>query len=122
MIVQWREQFTLGRAAVDADHRLIADTINDLDTAIAVASPPEVVGRALDLLAQRIDDHFRREDDEVPACDGHDRPVDHQLVLARVRRLRDEWRQGACTEFDRGQLLALARWWVDHLDAAGRVN
>jgi hemerythrin-like metal-binding protein len=122
MIVQWREQFAHGRAAIDADHRMVVDMINELDVALAVASPPEVVGRALDVLAQRIAEHFRREDAELPAGDGAQlpaRPNDHQEILARACRLRDDWRQGACTDFDRGQLLALARWWVSHI---GRVN
>ena len=122
MIVQWRDQFAHGRPTIDADHRMVVDMLNELDMAIAVASPPEVVGCALDVLAQRIADHFRREEADLPACDGaqvHARVLDHEEILARVRRLRDEWRQGTRTVLDRGQLQALARWWVGHINGIG---
>lgn len=112
MIVQWREQFAHGSAAIDTDHRVVIDMINDLDVAIAVASPPEVVARVLDAMAERIADHLRREDGAAAAGGGRE-------ILARVCQLRDDWRRGTRTRLDRGQLVALGRRWVSHIDAVG---
>ncbi|RAU22877.1 hypothetical protein CU669_05700 [Paramagnetospirillum kuznetsovii] len=110
MIAIWDNRLSVGDAAIDAEHRLVLNLLNELDVAFAVNAPPVVVEKALEALVRAVDRHFARDADEPVG------PVGRHLAFAtKVARLLDNWRQGDHRAIDRRSLLDLGRRWIDHM-------
>ncbi|CUW38356.1 conserved protein of unknown function(Haemerythrin-like, metal-binding,2-61) [Magnetospirillum sp. XM-1] len=106
MIAIWDTRFSVGNALADAEHRQVISILNEIDVACRVGAPPEVMGKALESLAQSIDAHF-----------AHDTPPrsDHLAIAASARRLLEAWRSGTPNALERRVLVNLARRWIDHM-------
>jgi hemerythrin len=109
MIAIWDNRLSVGEAAIDAEHRLVLNLLNELDVAFSVKAPAKVVEKAMESLVRAVERHFARD----AATYG---PVGrHEAYLAKVRRLLDAWRSGDHRAVDRRTLMDLARRWIDHI-------
>ncbi|MDO8608471.1 MAG: hypothetical protein Q7R40_18220 [Phaeospirillum sp.] len=108
MIVIWDKRLSTGDAAIDAEHRLVFDLLNELDVACAVTAPAVVVQKTLEALARTVDRHF-----------GRNGPSEHMgghaALASKVHRLLADWQGGIIQEIDRRTLMNLGRCWIDHM-------
>jgi hemerythrin len=121
MIIEWKSSFSSGHPLIDSDHRMVIDLLNELDVALAVVAPPEVITTALRTLERRIDEHFQREElhfHALPQDDAQHHSTEHADLRNRIAVLLDDWQNGSGAQLDRSQLLSLAHWWTAHITGA----
>lgn len=115
MLVNWHEDFELGHAGSDGEHRGVIDLLNELDMCLSVGAPAIVIDRALNILCATVETHFRHEETEWNTVNSAHR-AEHDELLDRIRQLGADWRAGARI-LDHRTLMALARWWLCHVHA-----
>ncbi|MBV5325996.1 MAG: hypothetical protein J0626_12465 [Rhodospirillaceae bacterium] len=116
MIATWDNRLMTGDRAIDAEHRVVLNLLNELHVASTVRAPMVVVQKALESMTGIVDRHFAR-------C-GPSPGGDHTAFAAAVHRLAADWRSGAIRDLDRRTLMNLARRWIDHIgrhEAPGRL-
>jgi len=60
--MQWSEEFSCGIRAIDNDHRMLFEVLNNLDVAVRSNDPEHDVGGVIDLLKRYVVEHFAREE------------------------------------------------------------
>ncbi len=91
-LIEWRDEFSVGVASVDLEHRELIDLINDLHAMIGDnASADEVVSMLGEIFAQ-ISAHFALEekymrDTRYPLLDEH--KGDHENLLDELRDIME---------------------------------
>jgi len=60
--LQWSEEFAIGHAGLDAQHRRLVEIINDIEAAIRSKKNPERLANLLKVLRQATDEHIQQED------------------------------------------------------------
>ena len=115
-LITWREEFSVGVAAVDHEHREMIGLINELDDAMGVAADAAAVIEGLGEIYARIGAHFALEekimrDAGYSGLEAHKQ--DHELLLDELLDVID----GVDAEgrYDRLDLsTTLDRWFSDH--------
>ena len=91
-LIEWKDEFSVGVASVDSEHRELIDLINDLHALIGdSASADEVVSMLGEIFAQ-ISAHFALEekymrDTRYPLLDEH--KGDHENLLDELRDIME---------------------------------
>ena len=121
MIVEWEECEVTGIARVDADNRMVVALVNELEVALAVDSPAEVMAATFDALIRQVDEHFGREEAAFAGlaamrADGH--AAEHRAIAALTRELKAAWRAGGPGALDDQALRRFARAWLHHIHTA----
>ncbi|RCX33329.1 bacteriohemerythrin [Thioalbus denitrificans] len=85
--VSWHESYSVGVAALDADHKKLLRLINNLQTAIHYQTGEEFIHEALDELVDYTRTHFGREealmrDNGYPDLEAHQR--EHRDMIDKV--------------------------------------
>lgn len=115
MIAIWDNRLSTGNAAIDAEHRLVLNLLNELHVAFTVNAPAVVVGMALDSLVRAVDRHFARDGLSAVGSEP-DGPIrEHAAITATVHRLLADWRSGAIRVIHRRSLMNLASRWIAHM-------
>lgn len=66
--VQWSDDYLVGIAAIDNDHKTLFALVNRLHDRIKAGDGEDAVGDALDGLVDYIDTHFAREERYMEEC------------------------------------------------------
>lgn len=115
-LIEWKESFSVGVAAVDAEHRDLIELINDLHSLIGDGGDAEEVVAALGQIFAQISGHFALEErymrdtkyDEFAAHKG-----DHESLLDQLRDIMDRVEDDG--SFDESRLSAeLEQWFTVH--------
>ena len=109
MIAIWDNRLAIGDTAIDAEHRMVLNLLNELHVAFTVRVPKVVVLRALETLTRTVDRHFARDGFRDTGIS------EHAAFSAMVHRLLADWRSGEIQEIDRRTLMNLANRWIDHM-------
>lgn len=116
-IIQWREDFETGDAAVDHEHEELIHLLNNLHDAMAEGPPSDETMRALGEVFARISAHFALEEHEMrdaryPAFEDH--KEDHEDLLDEIRDIMDAYEIGVfASQRDRFGA-RLHDWFVNH--------
>lgn len=77
--LRWDDTMSVGVPAVDADHRVLIDLINRLDSSVEGGDGRAVIGTVLNSLVDYIAHHFAREEKVMEAC-GYPHLEDHRKI------------------------------------------
>ncbi len=117
-LVEWNEQFTLGIASVDHEHREMIDLINRLHRELSsTGGDAESVLFFFGEIFAKISSHFALEEKEMkvrnyPKYDDH--KEDHEDLLDGIRDIMDGYEQGLYTEFEEKLQDHLSNWFSVH--------
>lgn len=115
-LIEWKEQYSLGVAEVDHEHRELIELINELYASLEQAHSDLAVADFLGELYARISAHFALEekimrDNRYDEYDDH--KADHERLLDRIRDLMDDYEDGVYV--DVGQFgKHLDDWFTEH--------
>lgn len=119
----WNDQMSVGHAVLDSDHQILINLVNQLHDAMDTGQSRQVVGSVINVLAEYVEHHFRREEAVmaeagVPDTEGHLRQ--HRALEDRVRALRDRYRAGEHAALDDEVVALLKKWLTDHILVADK--
>ena len=115
-LIEWKDDFSVGVASVDLEHRELIDLINNLHDLIGEnATAEEVVSMLGEIFAQ-ISAHFALEekymrDSRYPRLDEH--KADHEMLLDELRDIMDLVDDDGSYD-EQGLSQDLRRWFTEH--------
>jgi hemerythrin len=112
--ITWKQFYSVNDLALDAQHKQITQTINELHAAMNGADPVAATKRAMDELVRYTHTHFASEERVMkeigfPDFDAHKALHDH------MRRRTIALRQNLNLVTARDVLVLLKDWWLDHI-------
>lgn len=87
--VEWSDSLRIGLDAIDSDHRILVDMINQIHAARNAPEMPEVVGTVIKALVEYTIYHFRREERVLEAI-GYPDLGAHMESHARLKTIADD--------------------------------
>ena len=96
-LLEWRDSFSVGVAALDADHRKLADLINELHQARAEQSSAVPVRSVIERLDAHVREHFAREErlmEKIGFAGLVDHRRHHDQTFRRIRSFLADVRNG----------------------------
>lgn len=120
--LHWREHWSLGISAMDADHRAMVTLLDHLGTEFALDSqavlPARHLQRRMTQLGEFTRVHFAREelmmrDSDYPELSAH--RSEHAMLLAEFTVLTREVTASGASRLDPALLDGLKAWFLGHL-------
>lgn len=113
----WNDEFLIGDATVDAEHRELFRLINDFHDHWMEARDRADIGRVLTQLVRYAEDHFQHEeaamrDAGYPLLDEHHQV--HEQLFETIFRLHDAYVNRAGT-LELQTMKFVRGWLVDHI-------
>jgi hemerythrin len=115
-LLEWRDEFRIGVAEVDAEHRALIGLINSLHERAAEAQQPAAIAEFLGELHAQIAAHFALEEKVMRArryAEYGDHKQDHERLLDEIRDIMDGYELHQ--RYDAAALgAALELWFGEH--------
>lgn len=117
-LITWQDSYSVGVGAIDRDHRLIIDLVNQLHDAQETAQSRDVVTSVLNILCEYVERHFAVEEDAMarggyPHVDQHRR--EHHHLNQRVQEMRQLYADGEYAAVGPEMLMFLTHWLSSHI-------
>lgn len=115
-LIEWKENFNVGIAEVDFEHREMVKLINDLHADLLTAGDKASILEFFGEIYARIAAHFALEEKlmrehDYDQYEGHKR--DHERLLDEIRDLADDYEDAEL--FNEEELSRrLSHWFVNH--------
>ena len=115
-LIDWKDEFKLGVASVDHEHKELIDLINSLGEVMDTGGSYDKVVDALGEIYAQISAHFALEekvmrDDRYPLYQEH--KADHEVLLDELLDIMDGVEEDG--SYDAGALATgLDRWFSEH--------
>lgn len=121
--VEWRDEYSVGIAAIDEDHKHLLHLINNLQTAAHYQTDASFVKEALNELVDYTKTHFQREEalmeeNGYPEFAAHKQ--EHQTMIAKVDELIRHFEQ-AQDETVEDAVQFLKNWLVKHINGSDQA-
>lgn len=115
-LIKWRDEFSVGVAAVDHEHRELVDMINELHALTKTGGGRERVIESLGEIYAQIAAHFALEERMMRDTGYSSLPehkTDHESLLDQLRDIMDRVEDDG--SYDEARLSAdLERWFTEH--------
>lgn len=121
-IVSWSPELSVGVDTLDADHRHLVDTINDVFDALLRGSTSSATHKAIADLGCYVKEHFSREEawmaeHAFPEFEAHQK--EHQAFcghITRLQQLSGQYDEQIAVEL----LIVLRDWMLGHITNSDR--
>ncbi len=94
VLLEWKEEYSVGIAAVDFEHRELIELINELHDGLQAPGEADPVPAFLGEIFARISAHFALEEREMLAAGYNEYRAhkdDHERLLDELRDIMDEY-------------------------------
>lgn len=112
--IAWKDFYSVGHAGLDADHKRIFRTINELYDAICQGNGGELIQPVLQRLVDYSLTHFEREE-RVMEEHGYPDLAEHRIKHDELRRRARGLAAEARLATSRDLLRFLKSWWTNHI-------
>jgi len=112
--IAWKPCYSVGDAALDADHQQILQLINDMYEAMKSNDVSAQLKATLDQLVRYTTTHFEREERVMQEC-GYPDFTNHKAVHDQMRRRTLGLRAHTNLMTNRDLLVFLKDWWTGHI-------
>jgi hemerythrin len=116
VLIEWKEEYSVGVPDVDHEHRQLVGLINELHTALSAEDPDFTVMDFLGEIYAHVSAHFALEEKimrERNYDQFEDHKRDHERLLDELRDIMDDYEENAYfsdTEF----AAHVERWFSEH--------
>jgi hemerythrin-like metal-binding protein len=116
-LIEWKEEFKVGIASVDHEHRQLIGLINDLHGSLAGRPAKDAVSGVLGEISAKIAAHFALEE-RVMLERGYDQyddhKADHERLLDEIRDIMDRFESDAYFNYETALAAELRDWFAAH--------
>jgi len=118
--IKWKDYYSVGEPALDAEHRQVIECINDLHAALQSPDAAVVTKRVLDKIVQYTHSHFAHEEQRLkevgfPAFEAH--KALHDAMRQRTIGLRTHLNLVTA----RDAMVFLKDWWLEHIQGEDKL-
>ena len=112
--VTWKDFYSVGDPSIDAQHKQILGTINELYEAMQIGKDRAVLKPLLDRLLQYTHAHFEHEE-QVMQEHAYPDFAQHKALHDKIRKKTTDLREHAYLVTGQDLLRFLKEWWVGHI-------
>jgi hemerythrin len=117
-MIEWDDLYSVDIQEIDEQHKCLVEIMNELYTALANRSNPQLVGDVLDKLVDYTRIHFAVEETlmrmfHYDDYDGH--KAIHDRIVSRVEEFQGKYHMGD-THVGMELLMFLRDWLFDHIN------
>ncbi len=112
--IQWKDCYSVGDTAMDAEHRQIINNVNELYEAMQGPYDAAVTRQILDRMANYVRNHFDHEEKLLSDANYPDlafQKAQHDHMRRKVMSLRENLSLVTARDI----LVFLKDWWVEHI-------
>ena len=116
-LVKWKDEFAIGIASVDHEHRQLIGLINELHAGLAERPSKEAIARVLGEVHTKIAAHFALEERimrERRYDQYADHKADHERLLDEIRDIMDRHETDAYFNYETALARELGDWFGVH--------
>lgn len=116
-LLEWKDEFKVGIASVDHEHRQLIALINDLHGGLAGRPPKDAVAGVLGEIYAKIAAHFALEERvmrERNYDQYQDHKADHERLLEEIRDIMDRFEGDAYFNYESALAMELSDWFAVH--------
>jgi hemerythrin-like metal-binding protein len=110
----WKNFYSVGDASLDAQHKQIVRSINELYEAMTKKSSQQAIKPILDRLVKYTFEHFKHEEQAMEAAEFPDL-IEHRAMHDKIRQKTLVLQQNADFLTGHNLLAFLKEWWVGHI-------
>lgn len=118
--IAWKDFYSVGDPALDAEHKQIIENVNELYDAVQGAHGPEVTKCVLDRMVIYVRNHFDHEEKLLKEAEFPYFEV-HKALHDKMRRQTLALRENASLVTARDMLVYLKDWWLDHIQGEDKL-
>lgn len=115
-LIEWRDEFSVGVADVDIEHRALIDSINQLYQVMQTKDSANTVMDCLGEIYAQISGHFALEEKimrERNYDQYQDHKQDHERLLDQLRDMMDDYEENADFNDD-AFAKQIEHWFIEH--------
>jgi hemerythrin-like metal-binding protein len=112
--IVWKDFYSVSHPALDAEHRQIIETINDLYVAMNGPTDSTAKKRALERLVQYTQTHFANEEKIMQEA-GYPDLAAHKVSHDGMKKQTLGLRTHLTSVTAKDVLVFLKKWWLDHI-------
>jgi hemerythrin-like metal-binding protein len=112
--IPWKEQYSVGDASIDTQHKQILAIISELNAAIEGGRAYEVVEELLERMVLYTLNHFKHEEQLMQAC-GFPDIENHKILHDKMRRRTEGLHANAGLMTSNDLMRFLREWWINHI-------
>ena len=116
-LVEWKDEFAVGVASVDHEHRQLIQLINDLHASLASRPTKDAIALVLGEIHTKIAAHFALEERvmrEHRYDQYEDHKGDHERLLDEIRDIMDRHEADAYFNYETALAMELRDWFAIH--------
>ena len=116
-LVEWRDEFSTGNAAVDFEHRELIGLINEAYERLEADAPRDEIADFLGEIYARIAGHFALEESVMRSLhydEYRDHKSDHERLLDDIRDIMEAYDAGTYADIGDELSRRLRDWFVEH--------
>lgn len=116
-LVEWKDEFAVGVASVDHEHRQLIGLINELHAGLAGRAAKDAIARVLGEIHTKIAAHFALEERvmrERRYDQYADHKTDHERLLDEIRDIMDRHEADAYFDYETTLAKELSDWFGVH--------
>jgi hemerythrin-like metal-binding protein len=116
-LVEWKDEFKVGVASVDHEHRHLIGLINDLHAGLAARPAKDAVSGVLGEIYAKIAAHFALEERvmrERRYDQYDDHKADHERLLDEIREIMERFEADAYFNYETALATELGDWFAEH--------
>jgi len=118
--VEWKDDYSVGIATIDDDHKKLLGLINQLQAAAHYKTDEEIVENVLNQLVEYTKYHFSREEEMMKKCDYpdfEDHKKQHDEMIQQVSHYINEYRVDKTRTIE-DVAVYLKTWLVNHINGS----
>lgn len=117
-LISWQENYSVGVKAIDRDHMLLVDLINQLHDAHETAQAHDMVCSVLNVLVEYVERHFAAEEGLMelsgyPLLEQH--RAEHRRLGSRVKEMKSLYDAGEYSVVEAEMLRFFTQWLANHI-------
>ena len=122
--MEWTDEFSVGVAEIDLDHKKLLALLNDLHDAVEAGAGHKVLGEVLDGLILYVSYHFAHEEGlflraNYPGYEKHRRQ--HVALTDTVKEIHADFQSGTAATLPAEVLEFLKKWLYTHIMESDRA-
>jgi len=123
-LINWKDEFEIGIASVDFEHREMISMINNLHASLAATPSREAVASVLGEIFARISAHFALEENEMRAMGfPHyaEHKAAHETLLDEIRDIMDDIEADDAGTYVHDLGERMERWFTMHFSTLDAI-
>jgi len=123
-VIEWSDEYSVGIASIDDQHKKLVALINQLNTAMAAGEAASKLAEIFRGLAEYTQVHFAYEEslfDQFGYPQSETHIKQHRWLIQRIQQFKEEFGQAPSGAIGLELMQFMTNWLTDHIQVSDRA-